>query len=217
MGLDFTKQGGLIPAIIQDAVTRRVLMLGYMNEESLKLTRDRGLVTFWSRSREKLWTKGETSGNYLQVREIIEDCDHDTLLIKAVPTGPVCHTGSDTCFSEANDPEQVSSSEFLFYLEEVIHDRRDFPQEGSYTNHLFSRGLNKIAQKVGEEAVELIIESKDDNKNLFLGEAADLMYHFLVLLAQKDVQLSEVIEVLKGRHSRKSSNKRSNNEYLTCQ
>ncbi|MEA4860668.1 MAG: bifunctional phosphoribosyl-AMP cyclohydrolase/phosphoribosyl-ATP diphosphatase HisIE [Sphaerochaeta sp.] len=202
MGLDFTKQGGLIPAIIQDAVTRRVLMLGYMNEESLKLTRDRGLVTFWSRSREKLWTKGETSGNYLQVREIIEDCDHDTLLIKAVPTGPVCHTGSDTCFSEANDPEQVSSSEFLFYLEEVIHDRRDFPQEGSYTNHLFSRGLNKIAQKVGEEAVELIIESKDDNKNLFLGEAADLMYHFLVLLAQKDVQLSEVIEVLKGRHSR---------------
>ncbi|NCC90570.1 MAG: bifunctional phosphoribosyl-AMP cyclohydrolase/phosphoribosyl-ATP diphosphatase HisIE [Spirochaetia bacterium] len=202
MGLDFAKQGGLIPAIIQDAVTRRVLMLGYMNEESLKLTRDRGLVTFWSRSREKLWTKGETSGNYLQVREIIEDCDHDTLLIKAVPTGPVCHTGSDTCFNEANDPAQVSSSEFLFYLEEVIHDRRDFPQEGSYTNHLFSRGLNKIAQKVGEEAVELIIESKDDNKNLFLGEAADLMYHFLVLLAQKDVQLSEVIEVLKGRHSR---------------
>ena len=202
MGLDFTKQGGLIPAIIQDAVTRRVLMLGYMNEESLKLTRDRGLVTFWSRSREKLWTKGETSGNYLQVREIIEDCDHDTLLIKAVPTGPVCHTGSDTCFSEVNDPEQVSSSQFLFYLEEVIHDRRDFPQEGSYTNHLFSRGLNKIAQKVGEEAVELIIESKDDNKSLFLGEAADLMYHFLVLLAQKDVQLSEVIEVLKGRHSR---------------
>ncbi|MFA6733238.1 MAG: bifunctional phosphoribosyl-AMP cyclohydrolase/phosphoribosyl-ATP diphosphatase HisIE [Sphaerochaeta sp.] len=202
MGLDFAKQGGLIPAIIQDAVTRRVLMLGYMNEESLKLTRDRGLVTFWSRSREKLWTKGETSGNYLQVREIIEDCDNDTLLIKAVPTGPVCHTGSDTCFNEANDPAQVSSSEFLFYLEEVIHDRRDFPQEGSYTNHLFSRGLNKIAQKVGEEAVELIIESKDDNKNLFLGEAADLMYHFLVLLAQKDVQLSEVIEVLKGRHSR---------------
>ncbi len=202
MGLDFAKQGGLIPAIIQDAVTRRVLMLGYMNEESLKLTRDRGLVTFWSRSREKLWTKGETSGNYLQVREIIEDCDHDTLLIKAVPTGPVCHTGSDTCFNEENDPEQVSSSEFLFYLEEVIHDRRDFPQEGSYTNHLFSRGLNKIAQKVGEEAVELIIESKDDNKSLFLGEAADLMYHFLVLLAQKDVQLSEVIEVLKGRHSR---------------
>jgi phosphoribosyl-ATP pyrophosphohydrolase/phosphoribosyl-AMP cyclohydrolase len=202
MGLDFEKQGGLVPAIVQDAVTRRVLMLGYMNEEALKLTQDRGLVTFWSRSRQTLWTKGETSGNYLQVREIIEDCDHDTLLIKAIPTGPVCHTGSDTCFNEINDPEEISSNEFLFYLEEVIRDRRDFPQEGSYTNHLFSRGLNKIAQKVGEEAVELIIESKDDNKSLFLGEAADLMYHFLVLLTQKNVQLSEVIDVLKGRHSR---------------
>ncbi|WP_320128212.1 bifunctional phosphoribosyl-AMP cyclohydrolase/phosphoribosyl-ATP diphosphatase HisIE [uncultured Sphaerochaeta sp.] len=202
MGLDFTKQDGLIPAIIQDAVTRRVLMLGYMNEESLQITRDRGLVTFWSRSRQKIWTKGETSGNYLQVREIIEDCDNDTLLIKAIPTGPVCHTGSDTCFNEVNDPAAVSSSEFLFYLEQVISDRREFPQEGSYTNHLFSRGLNKIAQKVGEEAVELVIESKDDNKTLFLGEAADLMYHFLVLLAEKNVKLSEVVEVLKGRHSR---------------
>ena len=202
MALDFTKMDGLIPAIVQDAVTRRVLMLGYMNEESLKLTRDRGLVTFWSRSRQKLWTKGESSGNYLKVREIIEDCDHDTLLIKALPSGPVCHTGSDTCFNEVNDPSDVISSEFLFYLEEVISDSRLNPQEGSYTNHLFSRGLNKIAQKVGEEAVELIIESKDDNKNLFLGEAADLMYHFLVLLAEKNVPLSEVVEVLKGRHSR---------------
>ena len=202
MALDFTKMDGLIPAIVQDAVTRRVLMLGYMNEESLKLTRDRGLVTFWSRSRQKLWTKGESSGNYLKVREIIEDCDHDTLLIKARPSGPVCHAGSDTCFNEVNDPSEVTSSEFLFYLEEVISDRREYPQEGSYTNHLFSRGLNKIAQKVGEEAVELIIESKDDNKNLFLGEAADLMYHFLVLLAEKNVPLSEVVDVLKGRHSR---------------
>ena len=202
MALDFTKMDGLIPAIVQDAVTRRVLMLGYMNEESLKLTRDRGLVTFWSRSRQKLWTKGESSGNYLTVREIIEDCDHDTLLIKALPAGPVCHTGSDTCFNEVNDPAEVTSSEFLFYLEEVISDRREYPQEGSYTNHLFSRGLNKIAQKVGEEAVELIIESKDDNKSLFLGEAADLMYHFMVLLAEKIIPFSEVIEVLKGRHSR---------------
>ncbi len=202
MGLDFAKQGGLIPAIIQDAVTRRVLMLGYMNEESLKMTRDRGLVTFWSRSRQTLWTKGETSGNYLQVRDIIEDCDHDTLLVKAIPTGPVCHLGNDTCFNEVNDPEEIAASDFLFYLEQVIHDRRDFPQEGSYTNHLFSRGLNKIAQKVGEEAVELIIESKDENKSLFLGEAADLLYHFLVLLTEKNVQLSEVIDVLKGRHSR---------------
>jgi phosphoribosyl-ATP pyrophosphohydrolase/phosphoribosyl-AMP cyclohydrolase len=202
MALDFTKQNGLIPAIIQDAVTRRVLMLGYMNEESLQITRDRGLVTFWSRSREKLWTKGETSGNYLQVREIVEDCDNDTLLIKVLPTGPVCHTGADTCFNEVNDPAEVTSNEFLFYLEQVINDRREYPQEGSYTNHLFSRGLNKIAQKVGEEAVELVIESKDDNKPLFLGEAADLMYHFLVLLAEKNVKFSEVIEVLKGRHSR---------------
>jgi phosphoribosyl-ATP pyrophosphohydrolase/phosphoribosyl-AMP cyclohydrolase len=202
MGLDFAKQGGLIPAIVQDAVTRKVLMLGYMNEESLRITRDRGLVTFWSRSRQELWTKGETSGNYLKVREIIEDCDSDTLLVKAIPTGPVCHTGNDTCFNEENDPSDATASEFLLYLEQVICDRRDFPQEGSYTNHLFSRGLNKIAQKVGEEAVELVIESKDDNKDLFLGEAADLMYHLLVLLAAKNVKFSEVVEVLKGRHSR---------------
>jgi phosphoribosyl-ATP pyrophosphohydrolase/phosphoribosyl-AMP cyclohydrolase len=202
MPVDFAKGNGLVPAIVQDAVTRRVLMLGYMNEEALHITKERGLVTFWSRARQKLWTKGETSGNYLQVREILEDCDGDTLLVKAIPTGPVCHTGADTCFDEDNNPSEVSSSEFLFYLEEVIHDRREYPVEGSYTNHLFSRGLNKIAQKVGEEAVELIIESKDDNKSLFLGEAADLMYHFMVLLAQKNVQFSEVIDVLKGRHSR---------------
>ncbi len=202
MPVDFAKGNGLVPAIVQDAVTRRVLMLGYMNEEALHITKERGLVTFWSRSRQKLWTKGETSGNYLQVREILEDCDGDTLLIKAIPTGPVCHTGADTCFDEENNPSEVSSSEFLFYLEEVIQDRREYPVEGSYTNHLFSRGLNKIAQKVGEEAVELIIESKDDNKSLFLGEAADLMYHFMVLLAQKNVQFSEVVDVLKGRHSR---------------
>ena len=136
------------------------------------------------------------------MREIIEDCYQDTLLIKSLPAGPVCRTGTDTCFNEVNDPAEVTSSEFLFYLEEVISDRREYPQEGSYTNHLFSRGLNKIAQKVGEEAVELIIESKDDNKSLFLGEAADLMYHFMVLLAEKNIPFSEVIEVLKGRHSR---------------
>ncbi len=202
MAVSFEKMGGLVPAVVQDAVTRRVLMLGFMNEEALKTTRDRGLVTFWSRSRETLWTKGETSGNYLEVRDIIEDCDNDTLLIKAVPTGPVCHTGKDTCFGEVNNPEEVSAPEFLFYLQEVIRERREFPLEGSYTNHLFSRGLNKIAQKVGEEAVELIIEAKDDNKQLFLGEPADLIYHFLVLLTQKEVGLEEVIEVLKLRHSR---------------
>ncbi len=202
MTIDFSKGGGLVPAIVQDAVTRKVLMLGYMNEEAYKLTLDRGLVTFYSRSRSRIWTKGETSGNFLQVREILADCDGDTLLVKAIPSGPVCHTGADTCFGEDNEPSELSSSEFLLYLESVIRDRRTNPIEGSYTNHLFSRGLNKIAQKVGEEAVELIIEAKDNDKELFLGEAADLMYHFLVLLAQKDSTLSEVVEVLKDRHSR---------------
>ena len=202
MTIDFAKGGGLVPAIVQDAVTRKVLMLGYMNEEAYKLTLDRGLVTFFSRSRGRIWTKGETSGNVLQVREILADCDGDTLLVKAIPSGPVCHTGADTCFGEDNQPTEVSSPEFLFYLESVIRDRRANPVEGSYTNHLFSRGLNRIAQKVGEEAVELIIEAKDNDRDLFLGEAADLMYHFLVLLAQKDYTLSEVIDVLKARHSR---------------
>lgn len=202
MEIDFEKGNGLVPAIVQDAVTHRVLMLGYMNAEAYQLTLDRGLVTFWSRSRKRIWTKGETSGNFLQLRDITVDCDGDTLLVQAIPSGPVCHTGSDTCFGEDNEPSDMTNSEFLFYLEDVINDRRNNPQEGSYTNHLFSRGLNKIAQKVGEEAVELIIESKDNNKDLFLGEAADLMYHFLVLLAQKECRLSEVVDVLKGRHSR---------------
>ena len=202
MTIDFSKGDGLVPAIVQDAVTRKVLMLGYMNEEAYRLTVERRLVTFWSRSRQRIWTKGETNGQFLQLREILCDCDGDTLLVKAIPTGPVCHTGADTCFAEDNQPGEISSSEFLFYLENVIRDRRDNPVEGSYTNHLFSRGLNKIAQKVGEEAVELIIESKDDDKDLLLGEAADLMYHFLVLLAEKNASLSEVIDVLKDRHSR---------------
>lgn len=202
MQVDFEKGNGLVPAVVQDAITRRVLMLGYMNEEAFNITQERGLVTFYSRSRQKLWTKGETSGNFLTVRDIIVDCDNDTLLIKAVPSGPVCHTGSDTCFDETNDPEHMTSGDFLRYLEDVIIDRREHPIEGSYTNHLFSRGINKIAQKVGEEAVELVIEAKDDNKPLFLGEAADLMYHLLVLLAQKNIRMDEVVQVLKGRHSR---------------
>lgn len=202
MTIDFLKGDGLVPAIVQDAVTRKVLMLGYMNEEAYGLTLDRGLVTFFSRSRGRIWTKGETSGNFLQLREILADCDGDTLLVKAVPSGPVCHTGADTCFGEDNEPSEISSPEFLFYLENVIKDRRTNPIEGSYTNHLFSRGLNKIAQKVGEEAVEMVIEAKDDDKELFLGEAADLMYHYMVLLAQKNCSLSEVIEILKDRHSR---------------
>ncbi len=203
MDIDFKKSSdGLVPAIIQDSVTGKVLMLGYMNQESYTITRDTGKVTFYSRSRQCLWTKGETSGNFLTVNSIIPDCDKDTLLIKAVPAGPVCHTGDDTCFHEDNDPSEFTSSEFLSYLEGVIVGRRDFPAEGSYTNHLFTKGINKIAQKVGEEAVELIIEAMDNNKQLFLGEAADLLYHFLVLLAQKGYALDEVMEVLKNRHSR---------------
>ncbi|HIV98555.1 MAG TPA: bifunctional phosphoribosyl-AMP cyclohydrolase/phosphoribosyl-ATP diphosphatase HisIE [Candidatus Ornithospirochaeta avicola] len=202
MTIDFAKGNGLVPAIVQDAETRKVLMLGYMNEEAYRLTLDRRLVTFWSRSRNRIWTKGETSGNFLQLREILVDCDGDALLVKAIPTGPVCHTGADTCFAEENEPGETSAAEFLFYLESVIKDRRDNPQEGSYTNHLFSRGLNKIAQKVGEEAVELVIESKDDDKDLFLGEAADLMYHLLVLLVKKGASMEEVVDVLKSRHTR---------------
>ena len=202
MGLDFEKGNGLVPVIVQDAITQRVLMLGYMNEEALTVTKERGLVTFYSRSRERLWTKGEEIGNYLTVREIIEDCDKDTLLIKVLPSGPVCHTGKDTCFNEDNDPALLSNIEFLAYLEEIVIDRREHPIEGSYTNHLFSRGTSKIAQKVGEEAVELVIEAMSDNKSLFLGEAADLIYHVLVLFAQKNIKLSEVVEVLKKRHSR---------------
>lgn len=203
MTIDFGKyQDGLVPAVVQDAVTRAVLTVGFMNEEAYRLTLDRGLVTFYSRSKGRIRVMGEVSGNYLQLREILVDCDGDTLLVKAVPSGPVCHTGADTCFGEENKPGDYTDAEFLFYLESVIKDRRLNPVEGSYTNHLFSRGINRIAQKVGEEAVELVIASKDDNKDQFLGEATDLMYHFLVLLAQKDTSLSDVVEVLKERHSR---------------
>lgn len=202
MDIDFSKGNGLVPAIVQDAVTGKVLMLGYMNEESYQITKKKGLVTFFSRSRNKLWTKGETSGNYLKLREILVDCDKDTLLVKAIPSGPVCHTGSDTCFGENNDPKEAEGENFLFYLQGVIEDRKAHPQEGSYTNKLFTRGINRIAQKVGEEATELVIESKDDNRELFLGEAADLMYHYLVLLVQKECSLSDVIDVLKSRHKR---------------
>lgn len=202
MDIDFKKGAdGLVPAIIQDAVTGTVLMLGYMNEESYKKTLKTGKVTFFSRSRQELWTKGETSGNFLHMKSIFVDCDNDTLLIKASPAGPVCHTGADTCFKEYNDPSGFTTPEFLSYLEGVVVDRRDFPVEGSYTNHLFTKGVNKIAQKVGEEAVELVIEAKDDNKKLFLGEAADLLYHLLVLLVHKGYSLKEVIGVLKDRHA----------------
>lgn len=199
--VDFEKGNGLIPAIIQDGITDKVLMLGYMNKESLKETFDRKLVTFFSRSRQELWTKGSTSGNFLKLKSIMLDCDNDTLLVKATPTGPVCHTGSDTCFFEENDLETIDTKDFLFYLEKIIEDRRDFPVEGSYTNHLFSRGIKKIAQKVGEECTELVIESMDDKKDLLIGEAADLLYHLQVLLTYKGVKLTEVLECLQHRHT----------------
>lgn len=198
MKIDFKKYNdGLAPAIIQDFKTQKVLMLGFMNEEALSKTMSGGKVTFYSRSKQRLWTKGEESGNHLLVKEILSDCDDDTILIKAQPLGPVCHTGADTCWSEKNHAE-----DFLFYLEEIINLRRQVAPENSYVASLFAKGVNKIAQKVGEEAVELVIEAKDDNKNLFLGEAADLLFHFLILLNAKGYNLQDVIAVLKERHSK---------------
>lgn len=199
--MDFEKLDGLIPAIIQDASTDRILMLGFMNSEALERTREEGKVCFYSRTRKRLWTKGEESGNYLYVTDILEDCDEDTLLIKANPAGPVCHTGQDTCFNEENGPKPDSTGiEFISQLQELIHKRkRDMP-EGSYTSSLFDEGINKIAQKVGEEAVELLIEAKDDNEDLFLNEAADLLYHFLVLLSAKGNDVRDVVSVLEQRH-----------------
>lgn len=195
MKLEFDKyQNGLIPVIVQDASTNTVLMLGFMNEEALKKTKELNKVTFFSRSKSRLWTKGEESGNFLKVVSITADCDNDTLLIKAIPEGPVCHTGADTCFNEKN-----TSDNFLVNLENTIKSRIKSPVEGSYTNLLLNKGINKIAQKVGEEAIELVIESKDDNEKLFLNEAADLMYHYILLINAKGHSLSEVIDVLKSR------------------
>ena len=197
MKIDFKKyHDGLAPAIIQDYNTHKVLMLGFMNQESLDKTLKEGKVTFYSRSKKRLWTKGEESGNFLMVKEIASDCDDDTLLIKANPIGPVCHTGADTCWSERNHPD-----DFLYYLESIIELRKKSSDEKSYVRHLFQKGINKIAQKVGEEAVELVIESKDDNSELFLNEAADLLFHYLLLLNAKGHNLQDVVTVLKGRHS----------------
>jgi len=192
---DFSKTNGLIPAVIQDFSSKNVLMLGFMNEEALRKTEKEGKVTFYSRSKKRLWTKGETSNNFLNVRDIKIDCDNDTLLIQVDPEGPTCHTGTDTCFSEAEN-----KSTDLGFLEKTIQERKNNPKEGSYTNLLLNKGINKVAQKVGEEAVELVIEAKDDNEELFLNEASDLMYHYLVLLAAKGYELNDVIKVLKERH-----------------
>jgi phosphoribosyl-ATP pyrophosphohydrolase/phosphoribosyl-AMP cyclohydrolase len=194
MNLNFKKLNGLIPAIIQDYNTREVLMLGFMNEETYKKTVEEKIVTFYSRSKQRLWTKGETSGNFLKVKEITQDCDNDTILILAKPKGPVCHTGEKSCFNLKDELFDLN------YLQNVIDQRKIEKPEGSYTTKLFEKGINKIAQKVGEEAVELIIEAKDNDDNLFLNEAADLMYHLIVLLSAKGFKLNDVVKVLEKRH-----------------
>ncbi len=195
---DFKKYAdGLVPAIIQDYKTGKVLMLGFMNEEALQKTEQSGQVTFFSRSKNRLWTKGEESGNFLNVKQVLLDCDQDTLLIKAEPLGPTCHTGADTCWSEKNH-----SDDFLLYLQDIIDLRRKSTEGKSYVRSLFEKGINKIAQKVGEEATEVVIEAKDNNEDLFLNEAADLLFHLMVLLRAKDVTLQDVIYVLKQRHSK---------------
>ena len=195
MQVDFKKYSdGLVPVIVQDAVTNKVLMLGFMNEEALQQTTQIGKVTFYSRSKQRLWTKGEESGNFLFVKEIIADCDNDTLLVKANPAGPVCHTGADTCFGETN------GKDFLQTLSETIKQRFDDRSLKSYTSTLFDRGINKVAQKLGEEAIELVIEAKDDNGELFINEAADLLFHYMVLLQAKGFSLEDVKKVLMERH-----------------
>ncbi len=198
MKIDFAKYAdGLVPAIVQDFTTHKVLMLGFMNPEALEKTEQTGKVTFYSRSKQRLWTKGEESGNFLELKSIASDCDHDTLLIKAHPLGPVCHTGADTCWSESNHADN-----FLLYLEEIIRLRKLASPEESYVAKLFTKGINKIAQKVGEEAVELVIEAKDNNDALFINEAADLMFHYLLLLNAKGFTLQDVADVLHKRHSK---------------
>ncbi|PIQ14689.1 MAG: bifunctional phosphoribosyl-AMP cyclohydrolase/phosphoribosyl-ATP diphosphatase [Flavobacteriales bacterium CG18_big_fil_WC_8_21_14_2_50_32_9] len=198
MKLKLNEQG-LIPAIIQDANTNMVLMLGYMNQEAFDKTIATKKVTFFSRSKKRLWTKGEESGNFLNLVTIQNDCDEDTLLIKVIPSGPTCHNGTDTCWGEENS----NNLAFLTQLESVIKQRRESGDEKSYVNDLFKKGINKIAQKVGEEAVEVVIEAKDNNNELFLNESADLLFHYLILLQAKNYQLKDVVEVLKDRNTKK--------------
>jgi len=198
MQIDFKKYSdGLVPAIVQDFTTNKVLMLGFMNEAAFQKTMSEGKVVFYSRSKKRLWMKGEESGNFLLLKSIFPDCDNDTLLIKAVPLGPVCHTGADTCWSEKNIKD-----DFLFYLESIINLRKQASPEDSYVAKLFSKGINKIAQKVGEEAVEMVIEAKDSNEGLFLNESADLLFHYLILLNAKGYTLQDVINVLELRHKK---------------
>ncbi|WP_300674837.1 bifunctional phosphoribosyl-AMP cyclohydrolase/phosphoribosyl-ATP diphosphatase HisIE [Soonwooa sp.] len=196
MTINFNKSNdGLVPVIIQNYLNNQVLMLGYMNEDAFNKTQELGKVTFFSRTKNRLWTKGEESSFFLEVKSMAVDCDNDTILIKAKPHGPTCHTGSMTCFNE------VSNHGFIYELEQTINDRIDFDEQESYTNQLFKKGINKVAQKVGEEAVELVIEAKDNNDDLFLNEAADLMYHYLTLLKAKGFQLDDVENILKSREN----------------
>lgn len=198
MKVDFAKYpDGLVPAIVQDNQTQKVLMLGFMNQEALNHTESTGKVTFYSRSKKRLWTKGEESGHFLELKSIAVDCDNDTLLVKAHPNGPTCHTGADTCWSERNHPEN-----FLLYLEDIIDLRKQASPDESYVAKLFSKGINKVAQKVGEEAIEMVIEAKDNNDALFLNESADLLFHYLLLLNAKGFSLQDVIDILKDRHSK---------------
>jgi len=195
---DYSKYAeGLVPAIVQDDRTGKVLTLGFMNDEAVKETQRSGKVTFYSRSKQRLWTKGEVSGNYLELKNITADCDNDTLLVKAIPHGPVCHTGADTCFGATN-----TGASFVYTLEEIISDRLQNPLENSYVSGLFKKGINRIAQKLGEEAVELVIESKDNDAVKFLDEAADLLFHYLVLLRAKNATLKDVSQVLEKRHAK---------------
>jgi phosphoribosyl-ATP pyrophosphohydrolase/phosphoribosyl-AMP cyclohydrolase len=196
MNIDFAKGNGIVPVVIQDSNTLQVLMVGYMNEEAYIKTSEEKKVTFFSRSKNRLWTKGETSGNYLYVEEVLTDCDNDSLLIKVNPAGPVCHTGSISCFGNE------TAKGFIYKLEHVIDHRIKNDTEGSYTNKLYKKGINKVAQKVGEEAVELVIEAKDENIELFKSEAADLLYHLLILLKIKGVTLESIEGVLKERHEK---------------
>lgn len=199
MNIDFEKMGGLVPAIIQDADTRQVLMLGFMNEEAYQKTLQTGHVTFWSRTRQTLWTKGETSGNFLNLVDMKIDCDNDTLLVKVHPDGPTCHTGTDTCWGEDN-VQQASPLLFLGELQSFIDKRKEEMPEGSYTTSLFTKGINKIAQKVGEEALETVIEATNGTKEHLVYEASDLLYHLLVMLTEKGLRIEDVAAELQKRH-----------------
>jgi len=204
MNINFNKGNGRVPVIIQDNQTLQVLMLGYMNKEAFIKTKEENIVTFFSRSKNRLWTKGETSGNYLYVKDILLDCDEDTLLIKVNPKGPTCHTGNTTCFKEQ------TSKGFVYKLQKTINQRISDKDENSYTYKLYSRGINKVAQKVGEEAIELVIEAKDENEILFKNEAADLLYHYLILLKAKGFSLEDIEQVLKNRFNTLTFKRRAN-------